>query len=428
MRTMARCACVVAVVAALVGGSATLAQPAPPAEYAELYQFLAGKIAAFDATLDARWDRQRYPVCFASELLSANGNRGRQLLAAQTLVGVRLELDRLRALGVKAATLDIHFPVLSPAFHVWNGQPGEERAFAAFFATVADEVRARGMKVVVESGTVFPGAYSAGSGLAVAAYYPTLSETQYVAGRAEVIAAIVRDVRPNILNIGSEPDTEARLTGQTLMRTPAGFAAMVRTIVDHLAASGLTGVPIEAGTAAWLPNANAYLDALCDIDGLWGIDLHTYPVNYDLLDRALALADRAHGRGKRVTILETWLQKESDAELGTIDPAFNTVLYARDAYSFWAPLDEAYLALMVKLAHAARLEYFSPFWDKFFFAYLDWDTIAAMVPPPTNDEIVTLASRAAGDAIVAGRFSTTGVAYARAIGSNHFVRRQLGRD
>jgi hypothetical protein len=242
----------------------------PPGEFRDLHDALEAKLATFDRSLDARWDGTPYAVSFAAELLTANGNRGRQLLAAQTLTSVRLELDRLHALGLTAVTVAIPFPLLYPRFLAWNGTTNDFQGLVAFFSTVAQEVHARGMKLAVESGVLFPSFYSAGSGLNVEGYYPTLSAVEFVSGRASVISTIVERIGPDIINVGSEPDTEARLSGQAFLRTPAGFAGMVRRFVEQLAAGGLTNVPVVAGSGTWLYGASAYVEELCAIPGLYG--------------------------------------------------------------------------------------------------------------------------------------------------------------
>lgn len=335
---------------------------------------------------------------------------------------VRLELDRLRALGVEAVTVAIPFPELYAPFLTFNGDPDDLQPFVAFFAGVVDEAHARGMKVAVESGPYFSAISSQDAGLDAASYYRTLSWNAYVIGRATQIVTIVRDIRPDVLSVGSEPDTEHRLTGQINLRSVAGFAGMVRYDLDALASAGLTGVPIVAGTGTWMSDNDSFAEALAEIPGLWGIDLHLYPVNLDYLDRALSLAEIAHARGKRVTMLECWLQKERDSELGTIDPAFDPTLYARDTFSFWAPLDRRFLAVVAKIAQVAKMDYLSPFWSRYFFAYLDYDQVGSL----SADQIVSLATQAHAQALVSGAYTDTGRVYTTLI-DPHVLRRRLQR-
>jgi hypothetical protein len=386
------------------------AQQVPP-EYQDLYAALDQNLDAFSQSIPA--GGSRYPVTYATELLTANGNRGRALLGANVLVGVRLELDRLRALNVKAVTIALPWPILDPAFLQWNGDSGDRQPLIDFFAQVAAETHARGMKLLVENGVMFGGIYSAGSGMNAAGYYATLSDTQLVAGRAAQVLTVVSQVKPDLLNVGSEPDTEASLTGHAFLRTPPGFASMVQTFTSQLAGAGQTSVPIVAGAPSWLQNASSYVALLVTNPGLWGIDIHLYPVNLDFPDRAIALAAQAHAAGKKVTMLECWLQKERDSELATLEPAVDATLFARDALDIWGPLDRKFLGIIVRYANASDVEFLSPFWSRYFFAYLDSSQALSM----TTDQIVGAASAAEAQALVSGQTTATGRHWAALAGS-----------
>jgi hypothetical protein len=382
-----------------------------PADYQDLYSFLDQKLDSFDQSIG--WDGGRYPVAYATELLSANGNRGRALLGANALTGVRLELDRLRALNVKAVTVAVPYPILDPAFLQWNGDPGDRQPLIGFFAQVAAETHARGMKLLVENGVMFGGVYSAGSGMNAAGWYATLTDAQLVAGRAAQVLTIVSQVGPDLLNVGSEPDTEAYLTGHAFLKTPSGFASMVQTFTSQLAGADLTGVPIVAGAPSWLQNASSFIALLAANPGLWGIDIHLYPVNLDFPDRAIALAAQARAAGKKVTMLECWLQKERDSELATMQPAVDATLFARDALDFWGPLDRKFLGVMVKYANASKIEFLSPFWSRYDFAYLDTTTALSM----TTDQIIAAATAAHAQALASGQTTATGRFWAALAGS-----------
>ncbi len=395
-------------------GPAAMGQPPVPPEYADLYAFLGGKLDAFDRSIPPA--DGPFPVTFATELLSANGNRGRALLGPNALAGIRLELDRLRALNVKAVTVAIPFPILDDSFLAFNGDPGDRQPLIDFFARVVTETHARGMKLLVENGVMFGGVYAAGSGMDAAAYYPTLTDDQLVAGRAAQVVTIASQIAPDLLNVGSEPDTEAHLTGHPFLETPAGFAGMVRTFLAQLGGAGLTSVPVVAGSGTWLYRADAFVAELCRIPALWGIDLHLYPVNLDFADRAIALAAQARAAGKHVTMLECWLQKERDSELATLEPAFDATLFARDSFGFWEPLDRGFLSVMVRYAVSAKVEFLSPFWSRYFLAYLDYDSVMAASPAPTTDQIVAMATAAHAEALTSGRTTGTGRLWASLIG------------
>lgn len=381
-----------------------------PPEYRELYEMMDGKISAFDARVSAAWDGRPADVAWSAELLTANCNRGRALLDPRAAAGVKLELGRLQALGVKAVTVCIGFPMLYKPFLQWNGDPEDYDRFVAFYRDLAADVHGRGMKLIVETSVLFGGVYSQGSGFRLREYYPTIDVKELAAGRAEVAKTIVREVKPDFLNLGSEADTQARLTGRWAIGTPQGDAKLLSYIVGELRKQGTADTKLGAGVGTWQGRADAFLDGVCR-SGVDYVDLHVYPVNGDMLDRLIPLTERAKRCGKPVAISEAWLQKERDSELRSIDAAFDPVLYARDSFSFWAPLDQAFLATLVKFANSQQLLYFSPFWSKYFWAYVDYGQAGSL----QKAETIQASNRAAAQAMVRGEVSATGEAYRRAI-------------
>ncbi len=147
------------------------------------------------------------------------------------------------------------------------------------------------------------------------------------------------------------------------------------------------------------------------LTGIDFVDLHIYPVNDNLLDKLITYADQAHACGKPVAISEAWLQKQRDAEFAQIDAVFDNTIYACDAFSFWSPLDQKFLISLTKFAHLKRLLYFSPFWSKFFWAYLDYDKVGRL---PKQD-LMTESARTSAAGIRDGTMTSTGAAYKEAI-------------
>ncbi len=381
-----------------------------PAEYADLYRTMAAQIAAFDAKVGPVPAGRGADVAWGAELLTANCNRGRVLLEPRTLPGVRLELTRLQELGVHAVTVCIGFPLLYRPFFEYNGDPQDYDRFLGFYRELAQEVHGRGLKLIVETAVLFPGVYSQGSGLKLREYYATLDPRQLAAGRAEVAKTIVQEVHPDFLNLGSEPDTEARLTKQLAFATPQGYARLLEYLVKELKAADTGGTKVGAGVGSWLPRASSFVAAACGT-GVDFIDLHVYPVNGAMLDRLIPLADQAERCGKSLAISEAWAQKERDSELTRIDATTDQQLYARDAFSFWSPIDQAFLQALVRFAAQRRMLYFSPFWSKFLWAYLDYDRQGGAGVAET----VAAGNRAAAAAMLRGDVSPTGRAYQQAI-------------
>jgi hypothetical protein len=146
-----------------------------------------------------------------------------------------------------------------------------------------------------------------------------------------------------------------------------------------------------------------------DVDYL---DMHIYPVNLDFFTRRpLEVADLAAKNGKSLVIGEGWLYKSRDGELGKNGLSY-VELYARDVFSFWAPLDSKFIGDLVQYSRAYHVEYMSLFWVQYLFGYVDYTPSLAKAAPGELQQLGVLS--AVGN-IVAKKPSSTGKAYQRYI-------------
>jgi chitodextrinase len=378
------------------------AEPAPPvpAEFQDLYSELYSYITDFRQTIDQSWDGTRSPVAFSANLLAANSSGGTDLLAPGAIDQVRQELDGLKGLGVKAVSLDISFPVLYAPFHTTNG--GDYAEFLAFYVQVAQDVRARGLTLIVETQAVFTqGPYTNWD---LEAYYDSLTVEEYGQGRMEVARTIALTLQPDYLSVIQEPDTEAAQTRKFVVGTVEGSTALLNTILDGLRSAGIGDVAIGAGIGTWQTDYLSYVGrfASTSIDF---VDMHIFTINRDYLFRALEIADLARSFGKQVGISQTWPYKVRNSEL---DAAWFPTLFSRDVFSFWSPLDAAYLQALTELAHFKQLAFVSPFWTGYFRAYLTYDETTSSLPP---SELMVLARDEQASKIRAGTYTPTGHSY-----------------
>ena len=128
------------------------------------------------------------------------------------------------------------------------------------------------------------------------------------------------------------------------------------------------------------------------------IDLHVYPINLTFLNDTITLIDLAQSAGKPVTMCEAWLEKRRDTEFTGVGVASNDFIFARDPFSFWAPLDQQFLTAFAKLAWWKQLKVFSPFWSGYFHAYLNYNSAYDSIAP---DQILNQALVVESAAIVA---------------------------
>ena len=369
-----------------VTGSAPSPVPAP---YRSLYGQVSSDLDAFARSVAAMPSADPLktspsPVPGA-ELLAANGNRLSALLSPSTLPLVDLTLDRLKELGVRGVTLGIKVPMLLSSF-----SPDAAR-YADFYATVANHVRARGMIVSVELGSLFCGTVFASCANPFGGSYQA-----FVADTAAEAKIVIARVRPTYLTLFAEPDTEAKLTGVSTLDTPAGAARAAADILQRIGQRD--GTLIGAGAPTWLPTAFARAIVSEQVDYL---DTHVYPVGAQEGANAATIGEIARTAGKRLVVDEVWLYK---------NPAFATANATeqdarQDLFSFWEPLDARFLSLIGTWARKAGASYVSPFWSWQLFTYLTW---TPTVDSETYPQITATFDQALSPALAHGATTAPG--------------------
>jgi hypothetical protein len=281
---------------------------------------------------------------------------GEKLLTEENYEGTLAYLDSLQLLGVQGVKIAISYPLLAPDF------PNSDR-YLEYYKNVAQELRKRDMKILVAIGNLLPDP----SFTDLTVSFSNLNFEKYRQTKRQIAERIIKEIHPDYLTIANEPSTEAMATG--LKVTVPEFTDTVRYILNGLDRSG---VLVGAGTGTW--NHLDYVKSLARDTSLDYIDIHIYPANF--LEQAITIADIARAHNKRLIIGEAWTYKVYDSELGDLgDIATQAKIFGRDVYSFWEPLDSRFLEILVKLANYKGYEFISPFWSKYFFSYLDYETI-----------------------------------------------------
>lgn len=363
-----------------------------PEAYRAVYRELESELSQLNPILAGPWGPKTGPTAFGVELRVADRNRGEDLLDAQVRRETALTLDRLQQIGVTCVSLTIPYPILTRSFP-------ETPAYREFYRQVAAEVRQRGLLLVVEMGTMSRA--SEASQLPVG--YSGLTREHFNAGLHEMAEAVIADIHPDYLTVLSEPDTQTRNTG--LAFSASQFAAAVTSAVRGLN-PGSTWLGAGAGT--WL--ALDYFKALADVPELNYLDLHIFPIQLGFAsDRVRKATEAAKARGKRVAVGAAWLYKISSREFGRIDPA---EAFARDAYAFWQPLDERFVATVVNIAHTIQAEFCSFFGMDRLYAYVGFTPETSKLAPA---QLMQAGRAAAGEKILAGKLSDTGERFKKLI-------------
>ena len=331
------------------------------------------------------WEHPQSRTAFGVELSVANSHRGEALLNESALNSSTLALDRLKRLGVRCVSLSLQYPLLT-------GAHPRAPEYRAFYRSLAAEIRRRGLTIMVKLGPAFREPELSQLGADVRG----ISRSRFNAGLREMAEAIAADIRPDGLTLLSEPDTQTRNTGLTF--SPAEFAATVKQVARAL---NRPGVRIGAGAGTW--TSLDYFKALAEIPELDYLEMHIYPIQHGFAaERALKAADIARAHGKGIAIGEAWLYKVWGREFNRVSPA---EAFSRDVYSFWQPLDEHFIELVVNLARRIDAEHCSFAGMNYLFGYLEYTADTSQREP---GELMHRNERAAFENIRSGVFSATG--------------------
>jgi fibronectin type 3 domain-containing protein len=376
--------------------------PDVPAAFQATYSTMTTQITGFQQAVNQNWNGTPYPVAWAPHLSAAESDNYLTLLGANYYNNaVSTELLELRATGAKAVTVHISFPILYQPFYTYSGSPSNYQAFVSFYQQVVTGVHAAGMKLVVEA-TVAE-ALDGTEGGDFAPYYQTLDWNDYMSGRAQNAVNVAQLIKPDYLSLICEPDSEATNASQPTENSPAGALQLLQTQLTALQQANITNVSLGAGTGTWIASFTTYLQNF-SATSLNYIDMHVYAVNNSDLMNVLTGASIIQQSGKAIGVSEAWTSKESNSELRTLN--INT-LDSRDAFSFWAPVDTAFLQAMVDCAQYDKFLFFAPSYPGYFAAYLNYTTYGADTPA----QILPDAFDAAAAANRAGAFTSTGVAF-----------------
>lgn len=393
LRCTRRLPSIIVLICALLGSaSQVLGQTVPvPKKYQSLYSALEAQLTAFEARLPKVQGERA--LLRGAVLQSMRCDRPESLLSQTRREAAMQELDALRRAGAQAIVIEVCYPLLSPGFQ-------DSRPLLEHYANLANEVRRREMKLLVEHGALAP---TDGAVLA-SRYYQRLTKQRFAEERYAELKSIVVALQPDYLTMVSDPRGQSaglKLNAKDWSRYVGGSTAALRhELGDFVQALG-AGLGMREDIA--------YVDAFAAAPGVDYIDLRLYPFAIgrdNTLDRLLSWPDRVRAidPAKRVVLSQTWLYKAAPEEAvnGTPDPA----IAARDVYGFWSPLDVRYLRAVARVARLKDIELMAPRWTCYFFAYLDFYDPATFKAIPRR--LMELESQRAAEAMPRDVLTDTG--------------------
>ena len=285
---------------------------------------------------------------------------GTALFNSGGLTGVTKNLDVLRAMGITGVTIALGYPLLDPTF------PNSTQ-YLQYFQTVVSMCHQGGFTVDIESQALFANTpYST-----LTFNWSTLSYSDYVSKHIAQDNLICSQIKPDILEIGVEPDTEASLTGYTQLNTTIGWTDYINQLLNGI---NKEGCKLAAGAGDWLPNTVQWVQGFADNPNLDFVSTHSYPIVSPFLSNLISLGQFCQNHGKRLVLDEEWDTKvlhpvNTGGGGGFGGPAATQ----QDVFSYWIPVDIEFQQLMSKFCQTYPCEYLSPFpGDYYFFAYLTW--------------------------------------------------------
>ena len=364
------------------------------------------QLSAFQASVNQGWNKAPYAVNWSPHLSTAESSQYLQLLAPNYYTNTVLtELQELQATGAKAVTVHIDFPILYQPFYTYEKESTDYEQFVAFYQQLASDVHARGMKMVVEA-TVME-ALDGTNGADFDPYYKSLDWNEYMAARAQNALNVAQLIKPDYLSLICEPDSEANNASQPTENSPSGAMQLLQTILTTFKTAGETSVTIGAGAGSWISEFTTYLTEF-STTSLNYIDIHVYPLNNSFLMNVLTGMELIKQSGKAIGVSEAWPNKIANDELGLLNIS---TIDSRDVFSFWSPIDVAFLQAMVDCAQYQKAAFFSPSYPAYFAAYLNYNLVGSEAPAQLLPDEFSTSSSANGT----GAFTSTGVAFSQMI-------------
>ena len=193
---------------------------------------------------------------------------------------------------------------------------------------------------------------------------------------------IYREIKPDYLTLVNEPVWFLRETLHLAFSSDE-LAGWIGELSSHLKSTGASpNTLLGAGAELWEPET--YVLKFAKQANLDYVDIHRYALRVKGEGSVAKLATLVHKirevrPGMRITIGETWLMKdggEAPKVSGYQD------IFARNDFSFWSPLDEQFLNLLVGFGQKENISAVVPFFSQYFFSYFTFgDAQSAKLSP-----------------------------------------------
>ncbi len=295
---------------------------------------------------------------FSASLVPADGNKGTTLLQASNQNTVNANLDAYQSLGVNEVEISIPFPLLQPSF------PNSSQ-YLSYYTQLVQNVHSRGMKALVESHVAF-----VGTGYSNINYsFNSLPYAQFVSDSIAQNQLIINQIKPDYIDIGTEADTEAALSGYHQLDTPSGWTAFIE---QQLASLNKTGSPTKicAGAGTWL--GVQFMQGFASDPRLDFLTTHIYPIYGNNLQVLAEMAQLAQQDGKRLVISESWSEEVTVPSPPPGTGVGGEFADHQEVWGFSSNIDVPFLQIMDRFCSIYHVEVYNAFSEQYFFAYLNY--------------------------------------------------------
>ncbi|MGP0031732.1 MAG: hypothetical protein ACLPVF_14640 [Acidimicrobiales bacterium] len=386
------------VVSGGAGASSAWAQPATPipAPFQSTYDTLQGQLTKLASLAPGTRSSQETTV-LSSGLESANGNAMHPgVLSGPDLADSTLIVQRMKAMGLTGVTIEVSFPLLVSNFP----DSGE---YTTFYRDIAGVVHREHMTLTVEQNPLFENI----SSIPVASYYAGLTFQSYAAADHQMAQTIIDVMHPRYLSILTEPDTYTALLHQPGidLSVAANGVQFVNTVMRGLAQHGTL---VGGGTGSWTDAS--YDRALLAGTPIDFLDLHVYPIGPEDLHNMQAQVAEAKAARRPMIMSECWLYTLTTGDSPDFGVTAAPDEQAVMTYSFWEPLDQQFLASMVRYTRAHGFLVVSPTSVLNLFAYQPY---TAALGAESSQQVRSSFYQTVTAALAAQTLSPLGRAYER---------------
>jgi hypothetical protein len=369
--------CLIALVCAgrSAGQTAPLQAPAipiVPEQFRPLFESL-------DQTLTQA--RQTYPIdrsrplpLTAPSLLLASSIYGPAPADSQRWKDLLATLDTYQSMGMQAVLVQIMAPDLAY---------GETQSYIDFYQRLAAEIHSRNLKLYIEHfvNVPFKTNQPRDGGATLTFRDDPQGRQEFLKILQQELVQIDREIKPDYLSLLTEP--QSTINDQLHFTfEPDELTAWVGQTAKLLRSGGASPATL-LGAGATTIEPDDFIMKFAQQPDLDYINFHLYVVKYKGEDQIAKVAAMIHRirevrPAMKFTIGETWLCKVGkEGPAGTIQEAF-----FRDNFSFWAPLDEQFMAVLMGMAQKEEIAVIAPYFSQHFFAYYTFGSPEAGALPP----------------------------------------------